>query len=96
MAEDWNRRSALNSWASSRTRRWKGRRRMRSSVDFWYFRISRRLCSTQPSVWRRREEAGRKEEQKKRGEERAKELLKLGKKKRLWRGMIEKRAKKIG
>ena len=42
MAEDWNLRSVLKSWAISRTRRWKGSLRMRSSVDFWYLRISRR------------------------------------------------------
>ena len=33
-ADDWNRRSVLKSWAISRTRRWKGSFRMRSSVDF--------------------------------------------------------------
>lgn len=31
----------LKSCAISRTRRWKGNLRMRSSVDFWYRRISR-------------------------------------------------------
>ena len=30
----------LKSWAISRTRRWKGNFRIRSSVLFWYFRIS--------------------------------------------------------
>ena len=35
MAEDWKRRSDLKSWAISRTRRWKGSLRRRSSVDFW-------------------------------------------------------------
>ena len=35
MADDWKRRSDLKSWAISRTRRWKGSLRMRSSVDFW-------------------------------------------------------------
>merc|ERR1719361_579959 len=41
MALDWKRRSFLKSWAISRTRRWNGSLRMRSSVDFWYLRISR-------------------------------------------------------
>jgi hypothetical protein len=41
MACDWKRRSVLKSWATSRTRRWKGSLRIRSSVDFWYLRISR-------------------------------------------------------
>lgn len=35
MAADWKRRSVLKSWAISRTNRWKGSLRMRSSVDFW-------------------------------------------------------------
>ena len=39
-AELWNLRSVLKSWAISRTRRWKGSLRMRSSVDFWYLEIS--------------------------------------------------------
>ena len=39
-ALDWKRRSVLKSCAISRTRRWKGSFRIRSSVDFWYFRIS--------------------------------------------------------
>ena len=34
-ADDWKRRSVLKSWAISRTRRWNGSLRMRSSVDFW-------------------------------------------------------------
>ncbi|KAJ1452428.1 hypothetical protein M885DRAFT_526985 [Pelagophyceae sp. CCMP2097] len=42
MAVDWKRRSVLKSCAISRTSRWKGSLRMRSSVDFWYLRISRR------------------------------------------------------
>ena len=41
-ADDWKRRSVLKSWAISRTRRWNGSLRIRSSVDFWYLRISRR------------------------------------------------------
>ncbi|WVZ59556.1 LOW QUALITY PROTEIN: hypothetical protein U9M48_009681 [Paspalum notatum var. saurae] len=40
-ADDWNRRSVLKSCAISRTRRWKGSFRIRSSVLFWYLRISR-------------------------------------------------------
>ena len=36
IAADWNRRSVLKSWAISRTNRWKGSLRIRSSVDFWY------------------------------------------------------------
>ena len=31
----WKRRSVLKSWAISRTRRWNGSLRIRSSVDFW-------------------------------------------------------------
>lgn len=31
----WKRRSVLKSWAISRTRRWKGSLRIKSSVDFW-------------------------------------------------------------
>ena len=34
-ADDSKRRSVLKSWAISRTRRWKGSLRIRSSVDFW-------------------------------------------------------------
>jgi hypothetical protein len=41
-ALDWNLRSVLKSWAISRTSLWKGSLRMSSSVDFWYFLISRR------------------------------------------------------
>ena len=41
-AELWKRRSVLKSWAISRTRRWKGSFLIKSSVDFWYRRISRR------------------------------------------------------
>jgi hypothetical protein len=41
-ADDWNRKSVLKSWAISRTNRWKGNFRIKSSVDFWYLRISRR------------------------------------------------------
>eukprot|EP00223_Ostreococcus_mediterraneus_P005934 CAMPEP_0179696502 /NCGR_PEP_ID=MMETSP0936-20121108/6901_1 /TAXON_ID=548131 ORGANISM="Ostreococcus mediterraneus, Strain clade-D-RCC2573" /NCGR_SAMPLE_ID=MMETSP0936 /ASSEMBLY_ACC=CAM_ASM_000574 /LENGTH=98 /DNA_ID=CAMNT_0021569455 /DNA_START=127 /DNA_END=420 /DNA_ORIENTATION=+ len=40
-AEDWNRKSVLKSWAISRTKRWNGSLRIKSSVDFWYLRISR-------------------------------------------------------
>lgn len=35
MAALWKRRSVLKSWAISRTRRWKGSLRIKSSVDFW-------------------------------------------------------------
>ena len=38
MAADWKRRSVLKSWAISRTNRWKGSLRIRSSVDVWYLR----------------------------------------------------------
>jgi len=41
IAVDWNRRSFLKSCAISRTNRWNGSLRMRSSVDFWNLRISR-------------------------------------------------------
>merc|ERR1740138_931113 len=41
MACDWKRRSVLKSCATSRTRRWKGSLRIKSSVLFWYLRISR-------------------------------------------------------
>ena len=41
-AEDWNRKSVLKSCAISRTRRWNGSLRIKSSVDFWYLRISRK------------------------------------------------------
>lgn len=49
-ADDWNRKSVLKSWAISRTNRWKGSFRIKSSVDFWYFRISRR--ATVPGLYR--------------------------------------------
>mgnify|MGYP001093485791 CR=1 FL=1 len=49
MADDWNRRSDLKSWAISRTSRWKGSFRIKSSVDFWYRRISRR--ATVPGLY---------------------------------------------
>lgn len=42
MALDWKRSSSLNSWAISRTKRWKGNLRISRSVLFWYLRISRR------------------------------------------------------
>ncbi|OQU75745.1 hypothetical protein SORBI_3010G021401 [Sorghum bicolor] len=45
----WNRRSVLKSWAISRTRRWKGSFRIRSSVLFWYLRISR--SATVPGLY---------------------------------------------
>ena len=50
IAADWNRRSVLKSWAISRTSRWNGSFRIRSSVDFWYRRISRR--ATVPGRYR--------------------------------------------
>merc|ERR1739842_258917 len=50
-AEDWKRRSVLKSWAISLTRRWKGSLRMRSSVDFWYFLISRRATVPGRYLW---------------------------------------------
>ena len=45
------RRRTLKSWAISRTRRWKGSLRMRSSVDFWYRRISRRATVPGRNLW---------------------------------------------
>ncbi|KAF8662187.1 hypothetical protein HU200_056384 [Digitaria exilis] len=45
----WKRRSVLKSWAISRTRRWKGSLRIRSSVLFWYLRISR--SATVPGLY---------------------------------------------
>mgnify|MGYP007048366038 FL=1 len=51
MAELWKRRSVLKSWAISRTRRWKGSLRMRSSVDFWYLLISRRATVPGLYLW---------------------------------------------
>lgn len=48
MAALWKRRSVLKSWAISRTRRWKGSFLIRSSVDFWYLRIS--LRATVPGL----------------------------------------------
>merc|ERR1719493_533060 len=50
-AEDWKRRSVLKSWAISLTRRWNGSLRMRSSVDFWYLRISRRATVPGLYLW---------------------------------------------
>lgn len=41
----------LKSWAISRTRRWKGSFRMRSSVDFWYLLISRRATVPGLNLW---------------------------------------------
>ena len=41
MACVWKRTSVFIVCATSRTRRWNGSLRMRRSVDFWYFRISR-------------------------------------------------------
>lgn len=41
----WNLKSVLKSWAISRTNRWNGSLRIRSSVLFWYFLIS--LLQTQ-------------------------------------------------
>jgi len=49
-AELWKRRSVLKSWAISLTNLWKGSLRMRSSVDFWYLRISR--SATVPGLYR--------------------------------------------
>ena len=42
MADDWNRRSVLMSWAISLTKRWNGNFLISSSVDFWYRLISRK------------------------------------------------------
>merc|ERR1712224_951651 len=50
-AEDWKRRSVLKSWAISLTRRWNGSLRMRSSVDFWYLRISLRATVPGRYLW---------------------------------------------
>lgn len=51
MADDWNRRSVLKSCAISLTSLWKGNLRMRSSVDFWYRRISRRATVPGLYLW---------------------------------------------
>ncbi len=50
-AELWNRRSVLKSWAISLTNLWKGSLRIRSSVDFWYLRISRRATVPGLYLW---------------------------------------------
>eukprot|EP00484_Ammonia_sp_Unknown_P023715 CAMPEP_0197032712 /NCGR_PEP_ID=MMETSP1384-20130603/11319_1 /TAXON_ID=29189 /ORGANISM="Ammonia sp." /LENGTH=112 /DNA_ID=CAMNT_0042462411 /DNA_START=100 /DNA_END=438 /DNA_ORIENTATION=- len=42
MADAWNRKSALYSPATSRTKRWNGSLRSNNSVDFWYLLISRK------------------------------------------------------
>jgi len=49
MAELWNRKSDLKSCAISRTKRWNGNFRIKSSVDFWYRRISRK--ATVPGLY---------------------------------------------
>ncbi|KAK8448795.1 hypothetical protein SEVIR_7G103250v4 [Setaria viridis] len=50
-AEDWNRRSVLKSCAISRTSRWNGSFRIRSSVLFWYLRISRSATVPGRNLW---------------------------------------------
>ena len=50
-ADDWKRKSVLKSWAISRTRRWKGNFLIKSSVDFWYRRISRRATVPGRNLW---------------------------------------------
>ncbi len=50
-AELWNRRSVLKSWAISLTNLWKGSLRIKSSVDFWYLRISRRATVPGLYLW---------------------------------------------
>ena len=42
MAVLWKRREGSMFWATSLTKRWKGSFLINRSVDFWYFRISRR------------------------------------------------------
>ena len=44
-AVDWNRKSVLKSCAISRTRRWNGSLRIKSSVDFWYLLRESYECS---------------------------------------------------
>ena len=61
IADDWNLKSVLKSWAISLTSRWKGNFLIRSSVDFWYLLISRNatvpgryLCGflgSPPCIW---------------------------------------------
>merc|ERR1719237_1920059 len=50
-AEDWKRSSFLYSEAISRTSLWNGSLRMRSSVDFWKRRISRRATVPGRKRW---------------------------------------------
>ncbi|KAL7083543.1 hypothetical protein ACP275_14G170500 [Erythranthe tilingii] len=50
-AELWKRRSVLKSCAISRTSLWNGSLRIRSSVDFWYLRISRRATVPGRKRW---------------------------------------------
>merc|ERR1740117_1467918 len=52
-AELWKRRSCLKAEAMSRTSLWKGSLRMRSSVDFWNLRISRRETVPGLNLWGR-------------------------------------------
>ena len=49
IAADWNLRSVLKSWAISLTSLWNGSFLIKSSVDFWYFLISRR--ATVPGLY---------------------------------------------
>jgi len=52
-AVDWKRKSVLKSCAISRTRRWNGSLRIKSSVDFWYLLRSDRRVTDVPEVSQR-------------------------------------------
>ena len=49
MADDWNLKSVLKSWAISLTNLWKGNFLIKSSVDFWNLLIS--LKATVPGLY---------------------------------------------
>ena len=49
MAEDWNLKSVLKSWAISLTNLWNGNFLIKSSVDFWNLLIS--LKATVPGLY---------------------------------------------
>ena len=52
-AVDWKRKSVLKSCAISRTRRWNGSLRIKSSVDFWYLLRADRGVMNVPEVSQR-------------------------------------------
>ena len=51
MAVLWKRREGSMFWATSLTKRWKGSFLINRSVDFWYFRISRRSTPGTEPTW---------------------------------------------